>query len=143
MLQRTRTVIGRPTFIVDHNTVTRDSGVQIDWANVDAETYEEADGKKRLPAGTVIGELLGSGKASPRVETTNPATGILETDAKEDSLIDSMSGYGVLRSGAIYENLLPDAAGGPPAVLDSDVKTELQSNCPIGFHFKTYQDNRA
>lgn len=143
MLTRTTAYIGRPSFLVAGTEPERSNGGrQVDWANVGAGYIDAATGKKRLPAGTVIGELLGGNKISPRVVTTNPATGILESDAVEDSLIDSMSGYGVLRGGVVYENLLPDATGGPPATLAAAIKTELQANCPKGWQFEVYQDNR-
>lgn len=97
-------------------------------------------GYKTLRAGTVIGELLGSGKISPRVDTTNPATGILETDATEDDKAASLSGYGVLVGGVLYENMLPDATGGPPKVLLSAIKTEL-ATARAYFTFEQYGDN--
>lgn len=100
-------------------------------------------GPKTLKAGTVVGELLGTGKVSPRVVTTNPAIGLLETDAVEDDLQDAASGYGVIVGGVIFENLLPDATGGPPKVLASAVKTELQTaGVGTGFAFQEYQDVR-
>jgi hypothetical protein len=139
---RTTSYVGRPIFIKDHSQVVRTGGRQVDWTNVAVGYIDAATGKKRLPAGTVIGETLGAGKVSPRVAATNLATGILETDAVEDSLVDSLSGYSVIRSASVYENLLPDATGGPPAVLAGAIKTELQTNCPMGFHFEVYQDTR-
>ena len=60
--------------VVDPETVTRDYGRQIDWANVD-DSFKNAEGKKVLPAFTCVGDLLGNGKVSPRVLTTNPAIG--------------------------------------------------------------------
>jgi hypothetical protein len=128
---------------VDHSSIERSNGGrQIDWANVNSSYINSVTGKKELKAGTIIGELLGGGKVSPRVVTTNPATGVLESDAVEDSLIHAETGYGIIRGGVLYENLMPDATGGPPAVINSTVKTELQTNCPKGFHFEVYQDNR-
>lgn len=141
MPTRTHTYHGTPRFIADEQTVTRGSGVQIDWANVNV-SYKESDGLKFLRAGTVVGELLGGGKASPRIITTNPATGVLETDAKEGDMNAALTGYSVIRSGHLYENLMPDSTGGPPKTLPSAFKTELQTNCPMGFHFSTYQDTR-
>jgi hypothetical protein len=126
-------------FIVDLQTVTRDYGRQIDWDNVD-DDYKNAEGKKVIPAGTRVGDLLGAGKVSPRVDTTNPAIGILETDAIEDSPVAAKSGYGVIRGGSVYENLLPGATG-TPAVIDSDEKDELQAN-GMGWLFSQYQDTR-
>lgn len=142
MLTRQSLLIGRPTFLKDPYTVFRTGGRQIDWANVGAGYIDAASGKKIIPSGTAMGTLLGSGKMSPRVVTTNPAVGLLEGDAVEDSLVDSLSGYGLIVGATVYENLLPDSAGGPPAVLASAIKTELQANCPRGFQFEVYQDTR-
>lgn len=96
-------------------------------------------GKKRLPAGTVVGTLLGSGKISPRVVTTNPAVGIMATAAVEDEPFAAATGYGIFLGGVFYENLLPDASAG---TLASAIKTELNAN-GTGFAFRTYTDNRG
>lgn len=100
-----------------------------------------ATGTKRLVAGTVVGSLLGAGKVSPRVATTNPAIGILETTATEDDSFAALTGYGVLVGGVFYENLLPDATGNP-ATLAAAVKTEL-TNAGTGFAFEAYSDTRT
>lgn len=108
----------------------------------DVATYTgAATGKKRLLAGTVVGSLLGGGKISPRVVTTNPAIGILESTATEDDSFAALSGYGVLVGGVFYENLLPDATGSP-ATLAAAVKTEL-TNAGTGFSFEQYGDTRT
>src|SRR5574338_461484 len=142
MLTRQTLNIGRPAWMKDPGTEFVDGGHQIDWANVDSAYVDAATGKKIIPSGTAMGTLLGSGKMSPRVDTTNPAAGLLIGDAIEDDLVHSLSGYGLCIGGTVYENLLPDSSGGPPATLDAAVKTELQANCPRGFHFITYQDTR-
>lgn len=100
-------------------------------------------GPKFLPAGTVVGSLLdGTGKVSPRVVTTNPAIGLLETNATDDPLsTDAKSGYGIMVSGVFYENLLPDSSGAPK-VLASAIKTELAA-AGAGFVFQQYADNRT
>jgi hypothetical protein len=100
-------------------------------------------GAKFLPAGTVIGTLLdGTGKASPRIVTTNPAVGILETNATDDpKSADSSTGYGVIVGGVIFENLLPEATG-TPKVLATAVKTELVA-AGTGFAFQQYADSRT
>lgn len=132
------------SFVADPNSLRRNTGQQVDWANVGAGYIDAATGKKRLPAGTVVGVLLSSDdkKISPRVETTNPATGILATDANEDAPAEALSGYGVLIGGHLFENLLPDAAGGPPKVLATAIKTELTTAGCL-FTFETYEDNRT
>ncbi len=132
------TRVGGPSPIVDPSSIDRTNGVQIDWANV---STTNADGKKTLPAFTVVGTLLGSGKASPRVATTNPAVGMLATSAVEGDPTAALSGYGLIVGGVINENLLPDATG-TPRVLASAVKTELTS-AGTGWTWKQYSDGRA
>lgn len=139
-MPRTTQTTGAASFIADHNSIVRNDGRQIDWANVGAGYIDATTGKKVLKGGTVIGELLGTGKVSPRVVTTNPATGILETDAVEGDPSAALSGYGVIIGGAVYEALLPEAAGSP-RVLASAVKTELQA-AGTGFAFLTFSDVR-
>lgn len=131
--------VSRQAFVADRDSLTKDTGHTIDWANVDV-AFQDDTGKKHIPAGTAMGELLsGNGSISPRVVTTNPATCLLATDAHEGAQADALSGYGVIRGGVIYENLLPDAAG-DPAELDADVKTELQ-DAGTGYSFVQYVDD--
>lgn len=142
MATQTSYNISRPDFVVDIASVTRNSGRQIDWANVAAGYVNALTGKKELPAGTVIGEALSTnGKISPRAATTNPATGILETRAIEGADAHALTGYGVLVGGMIYENLLPDATG-TPKQLTNAVKTELNA-AGVGFAFEQYGDSRT
>ncbi len=76
---------------------------------------------KVLKAGTVVCEL-GSGKIVPRVDApgAEPAIGLLLTPAQENSKSDSLSGYGIVVGGVIYENLLPETI--------TSYKTELETN---------------
>ena len=128
----------RPGFVADPESIVRNSGRQIDWAHV---STDNADGKKILVAGTVVGELLGAGKISPRVVTTNPAAGILESTAVEGDPSASRSGYGVIIGGHLYANRLPDATG-TPKVLAAAVLTELRAN-GFAFSFEQFADSRA
>ena len=98
-------------------------------------------GAKKLPAGTAVGDLLSSGKLSPRVASTNPAIGFLETDAVEGSETAAKTGFGVIVGGVVYENLLPDAVAGS---LAAGIKTELNTaGASKGFLFQTYGDDRT
>lgn len=112
-------------------------------ADDDAATYntKPPHGPKILPAGTCVGELAGGGKLRPRVATTNPATGFLEAGAREDDRSASLSGYGVIIGGHLYENLLPDATGGPPKTLAGAIKTELATALAF-ISYETYGDSR-
>src|SRR5688572_28752663 len=120
-MARVTTSIVRLPFVADPHSIMRNSGRQIDWENVSA---TNADGKKVVYAGTVVGELLGTGKVSPRVVTTNPAIGIMETTAVQGEAQAALSGYGIIIGGHLFENLLPDASGSPKT-LAAAVKTEL------------------
>lgn len=140
-MPRTTTYNSRAHFVADPQSIVRSNGGrQIDWANVAAGYVDATTGKKVLPAGTVVGDLLGSGKVSPRVVTTNPAMGILETSATEGEPHAALSGYGVIIGGHLLANLLPDATG-TPAVLAAAVVTELNA-AGTGFAFSQYNDAR-
>lgn len=142
---RTTKNTGTQGFVGDASSLERvPGGRMIDWTNVTAGVAGAValpDGRKVLPAGCVVGELLGSGAVSPRVVTTNPAFGILETDAIQDSLWHASTGVGILTGGVLMENLLPDATGGPPKVLPGAMKTELAA-AGCTFKFYEYQDVR-
>lgn len=135
-MPRTTSFPSRAGFIADDNSIVRDTGRQIDWAHVATDGTYGATGSRVIPAGTVMGELLSGAKTvSPRVVTTNPAVGILETDASENDPVAAKSGYGFIIGGAVYQNLL---AGGAP---DATTKGEL-NGAGTGFAFLTYSDAR-
>lgn len=98
-------------------------------------------GNKVLKAGTAVGETLGAGLVSPRVQGTNAAIGLLATDAVENDPVAPKSGYGIIVGATVFENLLPDAVAG---VLAAGIKTELNTaGASRGFLFETYSDDRA
>lgn len=134
-----------PAFIVDHQSADRDNGHQIDWDNVTAGAGVvpalNAQGKKVLLAGTPVGSLLGAGKISPRVANTNPAVGILLTNAVQDEPQAALSGYGIVTGGMLYENFIQGASG-TPKVLPDDIKEELDAN-GTGFAWRQYADDRV
>jgi hypothetical protein len=104
-------------------------------------------GAKTLPAGKAVVELTG-GKIAPRSDRPGSETcvGFLETNAIENDVTASKSGYGVIIGGVLYENLLPDATGGTTGTLTAAYKTELSNatNPPsTGFAFEQYADNRT
>lgn len=101
----------------------------------------DASAGKFIPAGTVVVELT-SGKIVPRASRPGSETawGIMETGANEVSASDSLSGYGVMKGGNLYENLLPDADG-TTGLLPSGYKTELAA-AGTGFAFEMYFDDR-
>lgn len=80
---------------------------------------------RQVKPGTVMAEMA-DGRMVPRAVAPGAETAkyLLATYANEDSQTDAASGYGVIKSGAIYENLLPEAAG-TPAVITAGWKTEL------------------
>lgn len=107
----------------------------------DATATIGGDGVRRVPAGTVVAALA-SGKVVPRAirPGSETAIGLLETDAAEGDRAASLTGYGILIGGAVYENLLPDAGGG--STISSTYKTELQTaGVGTGFAFLAYSDD--
>lgn len=97
---------------------------------------EESRGK-RLRAGTIV-DLTAAGKIVPSSLATGGLTayGILATNADEFGETDAASGYGVITSASIYDNLLPDYANASLATW----KTELLARGGFWL-FQTYADN--
>ncbi len=83
-------------------------------------------GNRMVRAGTVM-DLAADGTLVPSALNSVGLSSycILETNAFEDAPTDSATGYGSIIQGVIYENLLPEAGGGPPKVITSAWKTEL------------------
>lgn len=98
-------------------------------------------GKKMLPQHCAVGDELGNGKLAPRIETTNPAIGLLATNAIEGDASAGLSGYGLIRGGVFFENMLPDAVGSPKE-LPAAIKTELRAS-GVGYAFEQFVDSRA
>lgn len=138
MPTRTTRTLGRPGFVVDHNSVMTGNGRQIDWANVPDSFKDAVTGKKFLKAGTVMHELTAGavGKLIPR-DADHAGNFLLISDAYEGSKTDSLSGYGVYAGGYFYENLLPQATGNP-RTIGNTIKNELGAT----FRWDTYQDIR-
>lgn len=88
---------------------------------------------KSISAGTVMCQLS-SGLIVPRAVRpgSEDAIGLLETDAAENSRADSLSGYGVIVGGVIYETLLPETI--------TSYKTELAAG-GSGFVWAVYGDD--
>jgi hypothetical protein len=113
-------------------------------ADTSTATYTQNSGgvgKRAIKAGTVMAELS-SGLIVPRANRpgSETAIGLLATEALEDSQAASLSGYGVIIGGVVYENLLPEQSGGS---LNATYKTELQTaGVGTGFAFLTYGDDR-
>lgn len=127
-----------------------DDSITVDAADMPIESGDVAyyggtigsTGRGRfIPAGTVLAELA-SGKVIPRAVVTGAETaiGLLETNADELQTTDAMTGYGVLRAGMIYENLLPEADGATPSVIPTGWKTELRARGGA-WQFDQYSDN--
>lgn len=133
--------VTRRPFVADRDSLDRDTGHTVDWDEVASDGAFGTTGKRVIPAGTIIGET-GAGIAPRRASgegiTAITASGILETDAHEDNRTDARSGYGVIRGGVIYQNLLP---GGAPV---AGVKTELaEADATTGFGWVDYVDSSA
>lgn len=138
----TRYEVSRPPFVADWDSVTRDTGHTMDWDEV-ADSYKDSTGKKFVPAGTPMGKTA-NGIAPARAAgaeddpTLISAVFLLATHAHEGSELQNRSGYGVIRGGVIYENLLPKNA------LTSAMKTQLNTaGVSTGFAWTTYGDSTA
>jgi hypothetical protein len=81
------------------------------------------------------------GTATGTITARPTAQGIIETDATEGAGVESLSGYGLLVGGVVYDTLLPDATG-TPRVVPAAYKVELTA-AGCGFKFIPYADNRS
>lgn len=110
----------------------------------DAEAYYGGRaGSRVVPAGTVFSQLS-SGKVVPRAYQpgSEGASMISKTDIAEDDDTAALSGWGFHIGGVIFENLLPESAGGPPKVISSTYKTELlAAGCT--FKYQYFKDDRG
>lgn len=113
-----------------------DAGIE----DTDTATYKISYSQaKVIPAGTVMCELS-SGKVVPRVARPGSETAIgllwsTATEATYEPNSDSISGYGIIIGGVIYETLLPETI--------TSYKTELTTaGVGTGFSWQTYADSR-
>lgn len=102
----------------------------------DTATYVVSQsGDKVLKAGIAVSQLT-NGKIVPRAVSTGAgaigAIGLMLTPAIENSKGDSLSGYGIVVGGVIYENLLPEVI--------TSYKTELETN-GMSWVWATYADS--
>lgn len=93
--------------------------------------------EKVIPAGTVMCELS-TGYVVPRADRpgSEAAIGLLMSTATEAAFTpnsDSLSGYGIIVGGVIYETLLPETI--------TSYKTELETN-GTSWVWATYSDSR-
>jgi hypothetical protein len=100
-------------------------------------------GAKFIPGGTVMCTIAASGKMVPRSDRpgSEAADAIIETDASSDSRVASLTGYGRIRAGSLFENRLPDAINNG-GTLPSGYKTELAANAG-SFIYNTSHDSRG
>lgn len=104
-----KATLGLPHWVADYHSLDlHGAGAPMDWAAWTDAKYGVA-GRREIPTGTAI-SLSDAGKIIP-ADGTRP-TLLLMSNAKEALPSDSISGYGVVVRGNIYENQLPDAVGG-------------------------------
>jgi len=136
---RTNYNLSTPGFVCDNNSMRKNSGRQIDWANVAAGYVDATSGLKTIPAGTVMAASdAGDGSVLPAANgshiTGNPI-GLLVSTAIEDDEAAALSGYGIYVGGVIFLDLLPETSGGTNAY-----SANLQQN-GLTFQFETYADD--
>lgn len=134
-------------FVADPASIEQIPGRRVKWSAVSEDYIVAATGKKRLPAGTAVGEFAdgevaedGGIDAGASPDETATALGLLVSDANEDAPEEALSGYGIYVGGVMYENLLPDSSG-DPQVLPTQMKTDL-ATAGCTFKFVVYVDSR-
>jgi len=114
-----------PFWIADYESLSyHGAGAPMNWAAWTDAKYGAA-GRRVIPSGTAISIV--SGKIVPATGATE--TLILVSNALENSPSDSISGYGVVVGGVIYEAQLPDATGTPrqlPTAIRAKVPATLR-----------------
>jgi len=104
-----------------------------------AEAIFAVDGSKVVKSGTIMAELS-TGKIIPRKSVTGAETaiGFLVGDAEENAPQDTLSGFGLIIGGVVYEDLLPDRDESAFATWITELKT-----AGPGLRLETYSDDRA
>lgn len=137
---RTNSYVSLVGFVADPASVDRNTGIVIDWTNVDS-AREDANGDKTIKAGTIMAQESG-GKWIPRADVSTGgevAGGILETTAVEGEKIAALSGYGCIIGGVIYKNLLQETSDGD---FDTWIAELNDTGMSTGFAWLTYADSR-
>ncbi|CAM4238537.1 hypothetical protein [Deinococcus marmoris] len=111
--------LSMPQWIADYSSLDlHGAGAPINWAAFTDAKFGTA-GRRFVPSGTTVS--LVAGKIVPADGTAD--TLLMMSDAREDSPADSISGYGLVTAGNVYEAQLPDSTGAP-AVLATPVRTK-------------------
>ncbi|MDO4244572.1 MAG: hypothetical protein Q4C89_00925 [Deinococcus sp.] len=101
--------MGIPHWVADYHSLDlHGAGAPMDWTAWTNPKYG-TPGRREIPTGTAI-SLSDAGKIVPADGTRR--TLLLISNAKEWLPSDSISGYGLVVRGNIYEDQLPDAVGG-------------------------------
>lgn len=113
-------------FVAQPSSLDYDMGRNIDWDNAAAATT--------IPAGTAM-SILADGTICPYASrpAVEVALGLLVASANKDDR-SGYAGHGLIIGGGIFENLLPDFAGGAWATIKGDLSG--------AFHWMTYEDDR-
>ncbi|GAA5513637.1 hypothetical protein Dcar01_02381 [Deinococcus carri] len=98
-----------PHWIADYHSLTyHGAGAPLNWGAFTDPKYG-ATGRRRIPSGTAVSVV--DNKIVPADGAAD--TLLLFSDAQEGLASDSPSGYGLVVSGNVYEDRLPDATGMP------------------------------
>lgn len=115
--------------------IADDSEAQADkTGNTDGRLIPAGTIMCRTSAGLMIPRSVGSGSG------TEVSTEILRSDAIENSPVAAKSGYGSIKGGGMYENLMPDADSSGD--VSSTYKTELNT-AGCTFWFTDWSDSRT
>lgn len=107
--------MGMPHWVADYHSIDlHGAGAPMDWSKW-TDTKYGTPGRREISTGTCV-SLSDDGKIIPADGSRR--TLLLISNAKEWLPSDSISGYGLVVRGNVYEDQLPDAVGGklPDAV---------------------------
>lgn len=98
-----------PHWVADYTSLDlHGAGAPMNWDAFTDAKYGAA-GHRLIPSGTAVSVV--AGKIVPADGTAD--TLLMMSDARQDSPSDSISGYGLVTAGNVYEAQLPDATGAP------------------------------
>lgn len=116
-----KTTLSMPHWVADYHSLTlHGTGANMNWAAW-TDTKYGPTGRRVIPSGTAVS--LSGGRIVPADGSLD--TLLLMTDAREGSPGDSVSGYGLVVAGNVYEAQLPDSVGAP-AALPAGVKARAR-----------------
>lgn len=116
-----------PFWVADYSSLAlHGAGAPINWAAFTDVSFGTA-GRRVVPSGYPV--MLTNGKIVPADGSANTETLLLMSSANEGVGSESISGYGLVTGGNVYEAQLPTATGTPrqlPAAVRARISARIR-----------------